>query len=187
MYDVAKLLDFGLVRPASEEGFDIRNTRQQLQGSPRYMCPEQARGQNPDCRGDLYSLGCVAYFLLTGHPPFDERNPVLLVVAHGTTPAPAFEDIGVKVPADLSAVIMKCLNKKPDDRYRTPRELLTALENCTQCQNWGWESAERWWREHQAKLPSAATDQTETIGLTSVESRQNPALEEPEATLVGDN
>ena len=112
MFDVAKLLDFGLVRPASFGTCPIRNVSKQLQGSPRFMCPEQAQGQKPDCRGDLYSLACVAYYLLAGRTPFEDENPVFLVVAHTTTPAPTFEEIGVKVPADLADIIMTCLKKK---------------------------------------------------------------------------
>jgi eukaryotic-like serine/threonine-protein kinase len=148
MFDVAKLLDFGLVRPASFGTCPIRNVSKQLQGSPRFMCPEQAQGQKPDCRGDLYSLACVAYFLLAGRTPFEDENPIFLVVAHTTTPAPTFEEIGVHVPADLAHIIMTCLRKKPEERLQSPRALLEALEFCECAGDWSWSKAEHWWFDH---------------------------------------
>jgi serine/threonine-protein kinase len=148
MFDVAKLLDFGLVRPASFGTCPIRNVSKQLQGSPRFMCPEQAQGQKPDCRGDLYSLACVAYYLLAGRTPFEDENPVFLVVAHTTTPAPTFEEIGVEVPADLADIIMTCLRKKPEERIQSPRELLEAIDRCQCAWDWSWSKAENWWFDH---------------------------------------
>lgn len=148
MFDVAKLLDFGLVRPAAFGTCPIRNVSKQLQGSPRFMCPEQAQGQKPDCRGDLYSLACVAYFLLSGRTPFEDENPVFLVVAHTTTPAPTFEEIGIDVPRDLADIIMTCLRKKPEERIQSPRELLEALDRCACAWDWSWSKAENWWFDH---------------------------------------
>lgn len=141
MYDVAKLLDFGLVQPA----LGVRRVHKQIQGSPAFMCPEQASGVEPDCRGDLYSLGAVAWYLLAGHPPFRDENPVMLIVAHATESVPDFADVGVDVPEELAAIIMKCLAKQPEDRFENPRELLTALEACDCGDQWTWQDAEGWW------------------------------------------
>ncbi|MCP4510831.1 MAG: serine/threonine protein kinase, partial [Fuerstiella sp.] len=69
-FDVVKLLDFGLVRPLAAKADPELSVVNNIKGSPRYMCPEQAQGISQDTRGDLYSLGAVAYFLLTGRPPF---------------------------------------------------------------------------------------------------------------------
>jgi serine/threonine-protein kinase len=160
MHDVAKLLDFGLVLPASMGVSPLRNLSRQLQGSPRYMCPEQTMGQKPDCRGDLYSLACVAYYLLSGRPPFEDDNPVMLVVAHSQTPAPRLEEIGVDIPQDLSDIVMKCLSKNPADRFQTPRELQQALENCACLNDWSWSHAERWWQSHPRKSDCPAAEQT---------------------------
>lgn len=183
MYDVAKLLDFGLVSPASDDGFALRNVRHQLQGSPRYMCPEQARGLVPDCRGDLYSLGCVAYFLLTGRPPFDERNPVLVVLAHGTQQVPTFAEIGADVPADLSAIIMKCLKKEPVDRFSGPRELEAALRACDCVQEWSGEDAELWWQQHARSAASSTTDSTHSAADT-VAADMSARCADPDPTFV---
>ncbi len=148
MHDVAKLLDFGLVRNASLGSNSIRRVDGRLQGSPRFMCPEQACGQKPDSRGDLYSLAVVGYYLLTGRTPFEDDNPILLVLAHATAPAPNMHEIGVDVPQDLSNIIMKCLNKDPDDRFQNPRGLLAALEQCDCATDWTWRDAECWWTQN---------------------------------------
>ena len=181
MFDIAKLLDFGLVRPASFGTCPIRNVSRQLQGSPRFMCPEQAQGQKPDCRGDLYSLACVAYFLLTGRAPFEDDNPVMLVVAHASTPAKSFQEIGVAVPSDLSAVIMKCLKKNPDDRFQSPRDLQEALDLCDAAQDWTWRHAENWWLDH-------PDDTHHLLGEHGSSSDTNPSASviasEPDATFV---
>lgn len=185
VFDVVKLLDFGLVRPASEVGMHLMNARRQLQGSPRYMCPEQAKGLTPDCRGDLYSLGCVAYFLLTGRPPFDEPNPVLVVVAHGTQPVPTFTELGFDVPQDLSNVILKCLKKDPADRFTGPRELELALSQCRCAGGWTDNDAEDWWRRHEVATPTAVAESmqdgldTDPAGLSD-----NRLVRDPDSTVV---
>jgi len=145
MFDVAKLLDFGLVQAALRHEVGMKRQSTLIHGSPEFMCPEQATGIEPDCRGDLYSLGAVAWFLLTGHPPYRIADPVMLIVAHATGDAPDFADAEVSVPDDLAAVITRCLSKKPEDRYNDPRELLLALEACEADASWTWMDAEDWW------------------------------------------
>lgn len=159
MYDVAKLLDFGLVQPA----LGVRRVHTQIQGSPAFMCPEQATGVEPDCRGDMYSLGAVAWYLLAGHPPFRDDNPVMLIVAHATEEVPDFREVNVDVPEELTAIIMKCLAKCPEDRFNNPRELLTALEQCDCGEDWTWQDAEDWW---QTNLPADSADRP-VVGTTS--------------------
>lgn len=185
VYDVAKLLDFGLVRPATIGTCPIRNVSRQLQGSPRFMCPEQAQGLKPDFRGDLYSLACVAYYLLAGRAPFEDDNPVMLVVAHASIPAPRFDEIGVDVPADLAAVVMKCLNKRPEDRYQSPRELQDALERCRCAWEWTWKDAERWWLDHPDETHHQAGEQTNlAIDTHRIEPATPTPVAEPDATIV---
>lgn len=182
MFDIAKLLDFGLVRPASFGTCPIRNVSKQLQGSPRFMCPEQAQGQKPDCRGDLYSLACVAYFLLAGRTPFEDENPVFLVVAHTTTPAPTFEEIGVNVPADLADIIMTCLKKKPEDRIQSPRELFEVLDRCQCAGDWSWSQAEHWWFDHPEETQHQPGD---SEGASTKSSRTDSAAgSDPDVTYV---
>jgi serine/threonine-protein kinase len=129
--DVAKLLDFGLVQDASTERSDDRITRAgTVLGTPSYMCPEQAGGEAVDPRGDLYSLGAVAFFLLTGRPPFEGSTVGKLLTAHLTQPAPDVRTVRPDAPADLAAVVARCLAKDPKDRPQSAAELDAALAAC---------------------------------------------------------
>jgi eukaryotic-like serine/threonine-protein kinase len=177
-FDVVKLLDFGLVRPLTSATDPELSAVNDIKGSPRYMCPEQAQGISPDTRGDLYSLGAVAYFLLTGRPPFDLENPLKLVVAHATQTPPSFSQIGANVSPELTAVVMRCLSKLPDDRFQSPDEMLDALESLPLADDWSWKRAEAWWKEHFSdcvRKSEGAEDETPTA-LTN--SRNDEALEE---------
>ena len=162
-FDVAKLLDFGLVQTAADQSASGGKSKATLHGSPAFMCPEQTAGLAPDCRGDLYSLGCVAYFLLTGRPPFIDDNPIMLIVAHATTPVPTFAEIAAEVPHALGDVIMRCLSRDPSARYASARGLLEALERCESDPVWTWREAEELWRIHAPR--AAALVDTGTYDL----------------------
>ena len=87
MDDVAKLLDFGLVRAAVRNSSPHSSDEGQILGTPHYMSPEQATGSSTlDASSDIYSLGAVAYFLLTGRPPFEERTAIEAIIAHARDP-----------------------------------------------------------------------------------------------------
>lgn len=193
-FDVAKLLDFGLVHAATRNDEEPTAPQSRLRGSPAFMCPEQALGQTPDSRGDLYSLGCVAYHLLTGHPPFTEENPIMLIVAHATTDVPGFDD-QTDIPRDLAAVIMKCLARTPDDRFQSARELLEALELCDCSDDWSWRRAEIWWDVNQpgsraltdahvtnADLDTLQLCESETAHATRNTTRSTTATQNPAST-----
>ena len=182
VYDVAKLLDFGLVHPASFGDGLIQTISCKLQGSPRFMCPEQARGQKPDCRGDLYSLAVVAYYLLTGRTPFEDDNPVMLVMAHATVAAPRVDATGVEVPPDLADIVMKCLSKNPVDRYQTARDLQDALERCDCSRDWTWLDAEVWWLRHPSQIIKARIDPNRAA--SEMKSPESSLGIDPDATLV---
>lgn len=182
MYDVAKLLDFGLVLPASMGNVGIRSVSTQLQGSPRFMCPEQAQGLKPDIRGDLYSLACVAYFLLTGRAPFEDDNPVMLVVAHATASPPTFQELGVTVPDDLSEIILRCLHKKPECRFGSARDLQEALEACVSASEWTWKDAEKWWRSNPDHTTALASDHT--VVSSETQPTHGVPFQDPDQTFV---
>src|SRR5207245_405607 len=120
IYDVAKLLDFGLVKSFGAEGDSVKLTGDgAFAGSPAFMSPEQALGRKQlDARSDIYNVGAVAYFLMTGELPFDRASMVQMLHAHAyepLVPLPEFKD---GVPADLQRVILRCLEKDPDRRYQ---------------------------------------------------------------------
>jgi len=130
--DVVKLLDFGLAQPVLTGGKDDRLTREgAILGTPAYLSPEQAAGREGlDGRSDVYSVGALAYFLLTGHPPFAGRSGVALLAAHlHEVPEPPSR-LRPDVPADLEAVVLRCLAKKPEDRFAEMTCLDDALAAC---------------------------------------------------------
>lgn len=166
-FDVVKLLDFGLVQTSATTSIRTGECEQKLHGSPAFMCPEQARGMRPDHRGDMYSLGAVAYFLLSGHPPFRDDNPIMQVVAHATDQVPSLASIGVQVEPEVEAIVMQCLEKEPDKRFCNARELLLALEQCQTESTWDWSRAEQWWKQHQPSITQPVHDVSDQLDETA--------------------
>ena len=128
----ALVTDFGVAKAVSESraapnGTTITRPGLTL-GTPAYMAPEQALGDPVDQRADLYSFGCVAYELLTGEGPFPHPSAHRLVTAHLTEPPPPVADKRRDIPPALAALVMRCLEKTPDRRPRSGRELLEELE-----------------------------------------------------------
>ncbi len=110
------------------------------------MSPEQATGDaEPDERSDIYSLGVVGYYLLTGHAPFEGTQPISILLAHAqrqpTPPSKLRDD----VPSDLEAVVLQCLAKIPADRYGSAIQLAQALDDCLHAGRWTHADAARWW------------------------------------------
>jgi serine/threonine-protein kinase len=139
--DMAKLLDFGLVQDlgaiSADEGRLTRTGT--IMGTPAYMSPEQAGGEpTVDGRVDIYSLGAVAFFALTGRPPFDAPSVGKMLSAHLTQPPPRADQVRGGVPADLADVIAGCLAKAPTDRFQTAVELDAALAGCACAIQWSW-------------------------------------------------
>jgi len=148
VYDVAKLLDFGLAKPAAQ-GPSLQLTQEgTITGSPLYMSPEQALGESePDARSDIYSLGAVAYFLLTGRPPFDSENPMRVMVSHAHDDVVAPSRFRPDVPADLEQVVLRALAKNPAERYQSALALARALEECESAGEWSRQQAAAWWAQ----------------------------------------
>jgi serine/threonine-protein kinase len=156
LHDVAKLLDFGLVRaPLPGRGDGRLTGAGVVLGTPDYMAPEQARGaESADARSDLYGLGALAYFLLTGQPPFRRASPLDTLVAHARDPVPPPTALRPDVPADLEAVVLRCLAKAPGDRYADAESLDAALARCACAGEWTEARAASWWRPGEACRPA---------------------------------
>lgn len=149
VYDVAKLLDFGLVKPTIEQQSASVSLDGSITGSPLYMAPEQATNDSePDCRSDIYALGAVAYFLATGRPPFDDDKPLKVILAHAHEEVTPPSQLVDNLPADLTDVILRCLEKSPDDRFQTVEELKSAIEQCACTNDWSRSDATEWWHKH---------------------------------------
>src|SRR5215471_2691879 len=119
VYDVAKLLDFGLVKPVAERPTARLTQDGAISGTPLYMSPEQAQGRdNLDARSDIYSLGAVAYNLVSGHPPFERDSSMEVIIAHARDEAPPPSQFQPALPNDLERIILRCLEKRPEDRFQ---------------------------------------------------------------------
>ena len=156
VFDVTKLFDFGLVmqRTEGECFYNMLDpdTATPFAGSPLYMSPEQAAGLKLDGRTDVYSLGGVGYFLLTGRPPFEGKTAWRVMLAHTKDTLTPPSHWNPSIPKDLEAVLMKCLSKTPEERYSSPRELAEALAKCGDSGDWGYEHATNWWKERAAEI-----------------------------------
>ncbi|HEX8824744.1 MAG TPA: serine/threonine-protein kinase [Archangium sp.] len=155
--DLVKVLDFGLVKELGNPVDGALSRSGTLTGTPLYLAPEAVSSpEQVDARGDLYSLGAVGYALLTGSHLFEGRSVVEICAHHlHTPPVPPKVRLGRELPEDLCAVILRCLEKRPEARYASARELREALEVCTDAGRWTEEDAERWWAAHGAVLESS--------------------------------
>ncbi len=135
--DFPKVLDFGLAKVTQREmrpGSLILTQEGMVFGTPEFMSPEQARGQQLDARSDIYSLGCILYEMLTGKLPFDAAQPMdyLALQIRGTPIRLGQRVPNLQLPAGLEAVVMKTIEKDPDKRHRSAADFALALKDCLQ-------------------------------------------------------
>ena len=156
MDDVAKLLDFGLVLPRAGWTSPHLTGEGQVLGTPLFMAPEQVMSGGPvvDERSDLYALGAVAYYLLTGRPPFEGGDGIGVMIAHARDPVVPPLQVRADVPEDLERVVLRCLAKDPSERFPDAESLDGAMGACACAGEWGQEHASRWW--HEASRGAAA-------------------------------
>jgi serine/threonine protein kinase len=132
---LVQIVDFGiakvLIDDKEKEGGSQLTSTGSFVGTPLFMSPEQARAATIDHRSDIYSLGCVMYFVLAGTEPFVGRSAIETIAMHLHQAPPEFP-ARLKIPADLRTVVFKCLEKNPDDRYQSARELADDLDKLTQ-------------------------------------------------------
>jgi eukaryotic-like serine/threonine-protein kinase len=123
--DFVKILDFGVARIEQ----DARITGQDMiVGTPEYIAPEQIRSASPTCSSDLYSLGCLLFEMLTGKIPFDGKTTVLLV-KHLNDPVPPPSSINPKIPREVDALVLKLMEKRPEDRHRDAYHVVQDLQS----------------------------------------------------------
>jgi serine/threonine-protein kinase len=145
--DFVKILDFGLVKPFSRrnEETSLATVAGQTPGTPAYMAPEMALGEGVDGRSDIYALGCVAYYLLTGQLVFQASTSLQMIARHlQTEPRPPSERIDKPIPKRLDEVILSCLAKDPRKRPQTAAELARALASI-EAPSPGQLEARQWW------------------------------------------
>ncbi len=146
LFDVVKVLDFGLVREFRSDGTVTGSNLDIIVGTPLYLSPEAILSPRElDARADIYALGAVGYLLLTGSPPFAGKTLVELCGHHLHSVPQRPSERGFSVADDLEQAVLACLAKDPAARPQSAFELMTMLRGCTDAGKWGEADAERWW------------------------------------------
>ncbi|MBI4503845.1 MAG: serine/threonine protein kinase, partial [Gemmatimonadetes bacterium] len=161
-HDFVKVLDFGLVKSvAGTTGEHSLATMAGLPpGTPAYMAPEMLLGEATDGRADIYALGCVAYYLLTGQLVFDAANPMQMIARHlQDEPVPPSQRTELVIPPALDQVVLRCLAKKPEQRPSSAQDLAGQLGAVRFENPWTEERATQWWRVNRpSEARRTATD-----------------------------
>ena len=163
--DVVKVLDFGLVKAIDSQKQASLTSSGGLTGTPLYLSPEAVRKPDTiDARSDLYAVGAVGYFLLTGTPVFDGAS-VMEILYHqaSTQPEPPSQRLGQPLSEDLERLLLRCLGKDPHGRPASAQVLARELSACAVKQSWTELDAERWWRTHHPR-PETKTSAPMTDG-----------------------
>ncbi len=147
--DFVKLLDFGLVKMLGDPARTGITMHGATGGTPAFMAPEQVCGDEVDARTDIYGLGCVAYFLLTGTAVFSKRTATATLLAHVTErPQAPSKRSELLIPESLEQVVMACLEKKREERPQSVADLRAMLDGCTDVTPWTEGDANQWWALH---------------------------------------
>jgi serine/threonine-protein kinase len=157
-YDYLKVLDFGMVKGPMGDSGQISIQGMAL-GTPAFMAPELALELQVDGRADLYSLGCTAYFLLTGKILFDAPTPTGLLLHHVQTPAKPPSAVAPQaIPPALDAAVLHCLEKSPETRPASALALWEELGRVVLAAPWTQARARDWWQRHGPERPTPVTD-----------------------------
>ncbi len=127
--DFVKLLDFGIAKLEADDPAKLAATATGMTlGTPQYMSPEQARADVIDARSDIYQVGLLLYEMLVGDPPFSDRNPVQLMSKHLSMKPRRPRERRPGISEELEGIVLRCLEKRPDDRFQSARALRAALD-----------------------------------------------------------
>ena len=153
-FDFVKVLDFGLVKGDGSGAQEPGLTAPELiSGTPTYLAPETALGDPADHRVDIYALGCVAYWSLTGRLVFDGDSPIQIMARHIQAPPERPSTYSpTPVPPGLEEIVLACLAKKPSDRPANARELADLLSRCRMDARWTRDDARQWWASRLAPV-----------------------------------
>lgn len=158
-YDFVKVLDFGLVSRQDHRGIahSLLTGAHPTTGTPAFMAPEVILENAVDARADIYALGCVAYYLLTGELVFEADSPMKMFVQHlQTTPVPPSQRSELAIPAEIDALVLACLEKDPNRRPQTIDEVLRLIDAYRPRQAWTNQAAKAWWNLHLVDLADVA-------------------------------
>lgn len=186
--DHVTVLDFGLVTTVNAENSLASDVTRGVVGTPLYMSPEAAQGRESICpRSDLYSIAAVGYYLLTGTPVFTGRTVLDVLHQHmRSTPLPPTERCDVAVAPELEQLLMKCLQKNPDDRPASALELSHALARCTPRVPWTNDHALQWWKHYlyDQEHPQDSGPQEEDCLASTLVSTNLGALSQLDRTII---
>jgi serine/threonine-protein kinase len=173
-YDVAKVVDFGLVKravTANDDAEQLSNVNV-LTGTPLYLSPEAITDPDSvDGRSDIYALGAVAFFMLTGEPPFEGKGVVEVCSHHlHTQPDPPSERAD-GVDPEMDELVLRCLAKDPDDRFHDAIELRDALDTLPVGHAWTEARARAWWEAHETESPPATTTDVSASLVVDLQNR----------------
>jgi len=170
-WDFLKILDFGLVKPMSATKAESATLTEEhsVTGTAAFLPPEIAMGETSvDGRADIYSLGCVAYWLLTGELVFEADTPLKMILQHASADAdPPSARTEVEISPELDAVVLDCLQKDPARRPQSAAALRDRLDACAISPAWTQEHAQRWWETH--RPARADVEPTETLATAGLE------------------
>ena len=174
-----KLLDFGLVKEVNDEGAIQLTNADAISGTPQYMAPEAIRDpRSVDGRADLYAVGAVGYYLLTGQHVFESHSVVEVCSHHlHTPPVPPSQRTERPIPVELERLILECLEKDPKARPQSARELERRLEALARAEPWTPEAAHAWWTERRSasSVSKRPSGDVSPLALT-IDVRKSPDI-----------
>jgi serine/threonine protein kinase len=169
--DVVKVVDFGLVKTLDGPGVAKLSRTGMLAGTPLYMAPETIQSPDRvDARTDLYAVGAVGYFLVTGHNVFEGNSLIEIGAQHlNAQPELPSKRLGTPVRSDFEAVLLSCLAKSPDDRPRNADELRSRLLACADANTWTEKNSHDWWQSHRERIHEHKAALTRKSGIYDVD------------------
>jgi eukaryotic-like serine/threonine-protein kinase len=160
-YDFVKVLDFGLVKVGDRSAMQttLMTGAHTTTGTPAFMAPEIVLNEGEvDQRADVYAVGCVAYYLLTGQLVFDADTPMKMFLAHmQAPPIPPSQRSELRIPREVDDLVLACLEKDPAKRPQSALELLRMVRQCRSSEGWDHDTARGWWQTHLPELTGALT------------------------------